>query len=232
MRSRRGGFCRSERGLHHPNLLVLPRAQRAARSRRSGYQTMDLQRMRSNPWSRPQRRHQHRPSRKRDARSSLAGKPLPSGRGGFTPRASAWRFPSSSSGSTTRWTLFGRESAHPAAAALVNLGPPGMATSQGERCGPTRGGSVTLVWWARCALPTPSYRTVPHVLLVIAEPHAGSLPTKVVCALDNGPANGRHRNSRGVKRENITLAAQFGVPVAPSSSNWRSPARHLSRSEE
>src|SRR3981081_824329 len=87
MRSRRGGFCRSERGLHHPDLLVLPRAQRAARSRRSGYQAMDLQRMRSDPWSRPQRRHQHRPSRKRDARSSLIEKPLPSGRGGFTQTA-------------------------------------------------------------------------------------------------------------------------------------------------
>jgi len=42
-------FCRSERGLHHPDLLVLPRAQRAARSRRSGYQAMDLQRMPSEP---------------------------------------------------------------------------------------------------------------------------------------------------------------------------------------
>jgi hypothetical protein len=85
----RGGFCRSERGLHHPDLLVVPRAQRAARSRRSGYQAMDLQRMRSDPWSRPQRRHQHRPSRKRDARSSLIGKSLPSRRGGFTLPAPA-----------------------------------------------------------------------------------------------------------------------------------------------
>jgi arylsulfatase len=50
------------------------------------------------PWSRPQRRHQHRPSRKRDARSSLIEKPLPSGRGGFTRRSSTPPSPTLASG--------------------------------------------------------------------------------------------------------------------------------------